>query len=111
LVRNYVACLSKGNGRLSIYGSSTPHCERRRSRYQKAFDDAWGALYIGSKKGVSLSGNFYQLVVASSQKLLEHSIAYGCTSFLDLNRCWSNLFDRIVPKVFSVWVPNKLIFE
>jgi hypothetical protein len=85
LVRNYVACLSKGSDRLSIYGSSAPHCERRRSTYQKAFDDARGALYVGSKKGASLSGNFYQLVVVSSQKLQEDSIAYGCTPFLDFN--------------------------
>jgi hypothetical protein len=110
LVRHYVVCLSKGSGPLAIYDSHAPHCELRRSRYQKAFDDARGALYKGSKKGVSLSGNFYQLAVVSSQKLLEHSIAYGCTPFLDFNRCRSYLCDRIVPQVFSVWVPNKLIF-
>jgi hypothetical protein len=64
------------------------------------FDDARGGIYIGSKKGVSLSGNFYQLVIASTQKLLEHSTAYSCTPFLDFNRCWSNLCDRIIPKCF-----------
>jgi hypothetical protein len=100
LRRNYVVCLSKGSDRLSIYSSSAPHCEGRQSRYKKVFDDAWRALYIGPKKGVSLSGNFYQLVVASSQKLLEHSIAYSCSPFLDFNPCWSNLCDRIVLKCF-----------